>query len=147
MKITLCGSGFFMDKILAVAGELKQAGHEIYHYPQKVKDPQGKLISLQEYYQLRKSWQGDQGWVFDHKGECLKEHAQKIAASDAVLILNYEKNDIPGYIGGSTFFEVCVAFYLDKKIFFLNHVPEVSFKEELLGMKPTVVDGDLSKVI
>ena len=39
-----------------------------------------------------------------------------------------------------------LAFYLKKKIFLLNDIPEMSFKEEILGMKPIVINNDLSKI-
>jgi hypothetical protein len=36
-----------------------------------------------------------------------------------------------------------VAFYNHKKIYLLKPVPEIDSKEEVLGMKPTVINDDL----
>lgn len=74
-------------------------------------------------------------------------HFKKIEWSDAVLVLNYDKNDIANYIGGNTFLEIGIAFYLGKKIYLFNDIPEISYKEEILGMKPVVIFEDLSKII
>ena len=37
-------------------------------------------------------------------------------------------------------------FYLKKKIYLLNEIPELPYKEEILGMKPVILNGDLSKI-
>ena len=47
------------------------------------------------------------------------------------------------YIGGNTFLEMGVAFYLNKPIYLLNIIPEIDYKEELLGMKPTIINNNL----
>jgi hypothetical protein len=63
-----------------------------------------------------------------------------------VLILNYSKKEIANYIGANTLIEMGLAFYLHKKIFLLNPIPEISYKEEILAMKPIVINGDLNKI-
>lgn len=69
---------------------------------------------------------------------------EKVNWSDAILVLNYDKNNIIGYIGGNTLMEIGVAFFLKKKIYLLNLIPEISYKEEIIGMKPIIINGDLS---
>jgi predicted RNA-binding protein with PUA domain len=73
-------------------------------------------------------------------------HFKNVEWGDAVLILNYDKNNIPNYIGANTFLEMGVALYLGKKIFLLNEIPEVENKEEILGMKPVVINNNLKKI-
>lgn len=77
----------------------------------------------------------------------LRRQDAKVLANDAVLVLNLEKHGNPNYIGGATFLEIFRAFDSEKKIFLFNPVPECIFADELLGMGPTVLDGDLSKII
>ncbi len=62
------------------------------------------------------------------------------------MVCNYPKNDIDGYIGANTLIEMGLAFYLEKPIYLLNPIPEISYKEEILGMKPIVLNGDLEKI-
>ena len=40
-----------------------------------------------------------------------------------------------------------LAFYLRKPIYILHNIPEIGYKEEILGMKPRVIDGDFGKII
>ncbi len=77
----------------------------------------------------------------------LKKQDAKVLANDAILVLNFEKNGQPNYIGGATFLEIFRAFNADKKIFLFNSIPENIFKDELLGMNPVVINGDLSKIV
>ena len=60
---------------------------------------------------------------------------------------NYEKRGIAGYIGGNTLIEIGLAFYLKKPIYLMNDVSsELSYKVEILGMRPIVLHGDLNLI-
>jgi len=146
MKITICGSIAFQNEILSVKGKLEDLGHEVGIWPSEVKDENGKFIPVQEYYKIRQTANNDEKWVWDRKAEAVMGHFNKVAWSDAILVLNYDKNNIKGYIGGNTLMEMGLAFFLKKKIYLLNEVPEMSYKEEILGVKPIMLNGDLSKV-
>ncbi len=76
----------------------------------------------------------------------LKLQAGKVKANDAVLVLNFEKNSQKNYIGGATFLEIFKAFELNKKIFLFNSIPDGILKDELIGMNPMIINGDLSKI-
>jgi nucleoside 2-deoxyribosyltransferase len=77
----------------------------------------------------------------------IRGHFRKIEKSDAVLVLNYEKKGIAGYIGGNTFLEVGYAFGLGKKIYLLYPVPKMDYSVEMHAMKPIVLHGDLDKLL
>lgn len=146
MKITICGSIAFQDKILSVKENLEKLGHEIKIWPSEVKDEKGQLISVQEYYKIRRVAKEDEKWVWERKAEAVLRHFDKVAWSDAILVANYDKNNIKGYIGGNTLMEMGLAFFLKKKIYLLNEIPELSYKEEILGVKPIILNGDLNKI-
>lgn len=76
----------------------------------------------------------------------IREHFRKIEKSDAILILNYKKKGIAGYIGGNTFLEMGYAFGLGKKIYLLYSVPNMDYGVEMHSMKPIVLNGDLNKI-
>ena len=76
----------------------------------------------------------------------IREHFRKIEQADAILILNYEKKGIPGYIGGNTFLEMGYAFGLGKKVYLLYGVPDMDYKTEMFAIQPVVIDGDLSRI-
>lgn len=146
MKITLCGSIAFQDEILSIKEKLEKLGHEIKIWSPEIKDKNGKLISVKEYYKIRHTANNNEKWVWDKKTEAILKHFEKVAWSDAILITNYDKNDVKGYIGGNTLMEMGLALFLQKKIYLLNEVPELSYKEEILGVKPIILRGDLSKI-
>lgn len=78
------------------------------------------------------------------KKHYIDEHFAKINASDAVLIVNEEKNGIAGYVGGNTLIEMALAYSQGLEVFLLNAVPEVSYATEIRGFQPIVLNGDLS---
>ena len=147
MKITLCGSIAFQDEVLFVKEKLEKLGHEVKLWPTELKNETGQLICAKEYYKIRKTAADDEKWVWDRKAEAVLEHFDKVAWSDAILVANYDKNNINGYIGGNTLMEMGLAFFLKKKIYLLNPIPEISYKEEILGMKPVLLNGDLSRIV
>ena len=146
MKITLCSSIAFQDKVLSMKEKLEKMGHEVKIWPLKLKDREGSAIPVTEYYKIRKVAANDEKWVWDRKAEAVLEHFDKIAQSDAILVANYDKNNVKGYIGGNTLMEMGLAFFLKKKIYLLNEIPELPYKEEILGVKPILINGDLNKI-
>jgi len=146
MKITICGSIAFQDEILSLKEKLEELGHEIKMWPSEVKDEKGQLIPVQEYYKIRHVAKESEKWVWDRKAEAVLRHFDKVAWSDAILVANYDKNNIKGYIGGNTLMEMGLALFLKKKIYLLNETPELSYKEEILGVKPIILNGDLNKI-
>jgi len=80
----------------------------------------------------------------------MREHFEKIRKSDAILVVNKAKRGIENYIGGNTFAEIMVAFFLNKKIFLLNPIPEHerlnAFREEIEGVNPIVLNGNLDDI-
>ena len=146
MNITICGSIAFYDEMLVIRKRLEQIGHQVKLPPSEVKDGNGKMIPVKEYYFIRKGEINNTGWILDREEEAMRLHFQKVEWGDAVLILNYEKNNVLNYIGANTLLEMGLAFHLNKKLFLLNNIPEISYKEEIFGMKPIVINNDLKKI-
>lgn len=146
MNITICGSIAFYNQMLDVKEKLEQLGHQVKLPPFEVKDENGRIIPVKEYYLKRKSETNHNSWIWDRKEEAMRLHFQKVESSDSVLILNYDKNNVPNYIGANTLLEMGLAFHLNKKIFLLNQIPEISYKEEILAMKPVIINGKLMEI-
>jgi len=150
MRITICGSIAFYKEMESARDKLLKLGHEVKIPQLALEVPQefggGKRIYLGKYIE-------DNGGidafpaghnVWDLKEGAIKDHYDKIDWADAVLIINHEKRSVEGYVGGNTLIEIGVAFYLKKKIFILNSVsPDLSYKQEIMGMKPVMLNGDL----
>jgi hypothetical protein len=132
--------------MLDVKRQLEVLGHEVKLPISEVMDEEGNVVPIKEYYERRKAETSETGWIWDRKEAAIRAHFEKIEWSEAVLVLNYDKNGIANYIGGNTFLEIGLAFHLKEKIFLLNPIPEINYKEELLGMKLIVINSDLTKI-
>lgn len=147
MKITLCGSITFIDEMVTLKNELEKLGHEAHTPVLEFRNENGDLISAKEFQVLRKSDEKQDDWVWRRKKEAMQGHFDEVVWSDVILVLNEEKNGIPGYIGANTLLEMGLAFHLKKPIYLWNPIPEISYKKELLGMWPVVLDRDLKKIV
>ncbi|MBD9239396.1 MAG: hypothetical protein EGQ57_02635 [Alphaproteobacteria bacterium] len=76
----------------------------------------------------------------------IKHSEEVIHNIDAVLVLNFEKNGVDNYVGGATFLEMYDALRLGKKIYMLNDIPKGLLEDEIIGFKPVIIHGDLSKI-
>ena len=84
---------------------------------------------------------------FGRKAYLMKNHFNKVTRSDAVLMVNLRKKEVDGYIGPNGLMEMAIGFFFKKPIFVLNKVSKTSPNyEEILGMKPTFLEGDLEKI-
>lgn len=78
--------------------------------------------------------------------DLIRRHFNLIIQSDCVLIANYMKKGVENYIGGNTFLEMGFAFVLGKPLFVINPLPELPYITEIQGMRPYILDNDLSKI-
>ncbi|MCK4521318.1 MAG: hypothetical protein KAU20_02005 [Nanoarchaeota archaeon] len=144
MKIIICNSACFFKEALEAKADLERLGKEAITHPMKVFF-RGKEVPVEEYYNARK-----EGWdeeIEKLKENLMREHFDKIKESDAILVLNFDKDGKKNYIGGNSLIEMGLAFALNKKIFMLNPIPEdLSYTEEIKGMKPIVINGGLERV-
>ncbi len=145
MKITICGSISSTPKIKEVNEQLHNLGHTT-----EIPYTSGKIINgeltLKEYYvEIEKN--GDNNLRNQAEHDLIKRYYNFIKNSDAILVLNIDKNDIKNYIGGNVLMEIGFAYVLDKKIYFYNDIPEMPYSDELRAMKPIVINGDLKKII
>ena len=134
MKIFIASSKHFYDRIMPIKENLELRGHEIT-LPNCFENP----------FEEEEMESGSEEHV-NWKDEMMRRTDASIAPQDAILVLNFEKNGIPNYIGGATFMEVIKAWEMNKKIFFYNSLPNCSFSDELRGMSPVVINGELELV-
>lgn len=127
MKITICGSMQFDPKMTEVKEELLLRGYDV----DKPNVVEGHIYedNLDANAQLRRGF--------------IDEHFAKIDSSEAILVVNEDKNGIEHYIGGNTLIEIAYAYSQGLDIFLLNPVPEVGYADEIRGMHPIVLNGSL----
>lgn len=144
MKIVICASVVFSDKIIEVAKYLKDKGH-IVDIPFITKKIESGEILLDQY-RVDKEAKGDTKYRESAKADFIKRYFGLISDCDVILVLNYDKKDVKNYIGGSVLMEMGFAYALDKKIFMLNPIPEMSYTDEITAMNPEIINRDLDKV-
>lgn len=76
----------------------------------------------------------------------IDEHFAKIDTSDAILVVNHDKKGVVNYVGGNTLMEITYAYAHGLEVFLLNPVPEMSYADEIYGIHPIVLDGDLAAI-
>ena len=142
MKIVICGSSTFKEKMLEYRDKLASFGHEAIVHPDYEAFVNGEKqeiwnqIKTGEHFKAKK----EQGYI--------KWYHNAILNSDAILVLNFEKRGVKNYIGGNTLMEMGFAHVNNKNIFLLNPIPEeVSYTDEIKAMVDNVLDDDLSRII
>ncbi|PIP26325.1 MAG: hypothetical protein CO140_00400 [Candidatus Moranbacteria bacterium CG_4_9_14_3_um_filter_40_7] len=136
MKITICGSMRLSKEMLEIKNKLIDLGHKVI-LPRHT----------EEYAELNTSDHMHNESVKNKiSHDLIRQYFKEIKENDAILVVNETLKNIDNYIGGNSFLEMGFAHILNKKIFLLNPIPEVGYKDEILAMRPVVINGDLTKI-
>ncbi len=139
MRIMICGSMTFADKIMALKAGLEKLGHTV------------SVPVDADTHSSDPSLIDDLDRDYEHcvENDVMRKCMNVLANNDAVLVANYPKNGVNGYIGTSTLMELGLAHYLNKKIFLLYptpHYKEARWAHEVRIFKPTVLNGDINAI-
>jgi len=127
MTITVSGSMKHATKMEALKVKLEALGH---------------LVHLPEMSEA--GLKGEK--LRARKPMLIQDHTEKIKKSDALLVANYPKNDIDGYIGGNTFLEMGMAYMVGKPIYLISPIPELAYTDEIYGLEPIILYGKLDGI-
>ena len=114
MKIYVLGSSHFRGEMVHCKDRLCELDHEGMIHPDYEAFVRG------EKQDIVKRWEKGERAAIKRENNYLHEHYKGILESDAVLIVNLEKNGIKNYIGGNVLMEMGQAYVNHKKIYFLN---------------------------
>lgn len=141
MKIYVLGSSYFKEEMVTCSEELRKLGYEGWIHPDYEAFVRG------EKQDIVGRWLKGEHAAVKRENNYLKTHYKHILESDAILIVNAEKNGIGNYIGGNVLIEMGQAYVHDKKIFFLYGMPEKSsYLDEIQCMDPVCLYGRLSDI-
>ena len=136
MKVCVCCSLSFTDKVKGIARELEKLGHEVLL-------PSGVMVDA-----IHKPDFDPVAAKHVNGYDAIREHFEKIKDSDAVLVCNYAKNDVENYIGANTFLEMGFAYYIGKPIFTVNPLPNYKYtNDEILSFGVKNLNNDLTKLV
>lgn len=135
MKVFIISSASFYDRILPIKEYLESKNIEVilpntYDNPNLEKEVWEK--GFKEHAKLEK--------------ELFKMSEEKIKMVDAVLCINFEKNNIDNYIGGATFIEIYEAFKNNKKIYLYHDIPKGMLYDEIAGFDPIIINENLDLI-
>ena len=135
MTITLCASLSHYTQCKRIKKELEKKGH-IVLWPWAMEEINANRLQEDDLPAFKAK----------NQSKAIQVHYEKVKKSDTILVVNEEKNGIQNYIGGNTLMEIGFAYVLGKKIYLLNPIPDISYREEILAMKPVVLKGKLGRV-
>lgn len=140
--VTICSSVTFYKEVLNIARELRSLGFRTV-VPITAKRMERSRNFDEKFH---KSWHRNPS-DYKIKKKLMQGHFKEIERGDVVLAVNLRKNNIDGYIGGNVLMELALAMYLRKPIYVLHAIEEnAPFTEEIMGMYPVFLNGDLSKI-
>ena len=132
MKITICGSMFFAKDMLEIKQKLEGQNH-IVIVPANTDKYANGTIDVENKWEKRDL-------------DVIRAYFEEIKKTDAILVINKDKNNIKNYVGGNSLIEMAFAHVLNKKIFLLNPVPQINYSDEIEAMKPVILNNNLSKI-
>jgi hypothetical protein len=135
-KVIICGS-------ISAAKEIT--------YAQKTLESLGFKVEIPEGVKNLAEWVGDGAGATEKadrkiKLDLIRGYYEKMKNYDLVLIVNPEKKNIAGYIGGNTLIEMAFAHILNKPLYILNPIPDMPYTAEILAMQPIALHGDVTKI-
>jgi len=135
MRIILCGSLSFAKEMKKMKDILNKIGHETL-IPSSI-----EKFGVEEIEKIK----SDKRKYLQVAPTYMKEDFDKIKNSDAILVVNLDKNGIENYIGGNTFAEIMFAFYNNKKVFLLNPISKSErlsiITNEIEAVNPVIIGG------
>ena len=139
MKIAICGSLDFTHKIKTLADSLTAKGHSV-----EIPLTSRRILNGETTVEQIKS-EKEQGIFSDRaiKFDAIRAYWAIIQNTDAILVANYDKKGIEGYIGGNSFLEMGFAHVLNKHIYLLQDIPTMIYSDEIKAMQPTILGGNL----
>jgi len=131
-RIVICGSMAFAGQMREIKGQL-----DLLNVPAVVPDDvDGDLrqFDTRSYLSFKKA--------------ASVSHINKVKdpRTYGVLVANFDKNGIFGYIGANSFAEISVAFSSRKKIFLFSEIPP-QYADELTAWGAVALNGDLARLV
>lgn len=140
--IVLCSSVTFYEKLFPIKKDLEKMGF-------KVKLPKTAYImkSVNNFDEnFWRTWKKNPKDYYK-KRTLMNGHFRKIINGDAILVANFDKNGVKGYIGGNVFMEITIAYHYKKPVFILNEISEdSSIIEEIHAVDVKFLKGNLAKL-
>jgi hypothetical protein len=119
----------FIDEMDSIAVVLRTAGYTVATPVREGSSTNWDSLSDAESFALKKRY--------------IDEHLVKIKQSNLVLLANYSKGGIDGYIGANSLMEAAFAYALGVPVAYLKPIGEQPCRLEALAISQSVVGEDV----
>lgn len=139
----------FLDKMHEIKTVLESSGHAVYAPSFTDEEIKSGATTFMDYVEqqggLEKILPNNDIWKI--KEEAIMSFKSKMDWADVMLVCNFDKGEKKNRIGDNTFLEMGYMFFTRKRIYVLYGPPYGDDKiEEVLGMRPDFLYGDLTKI-
>lgn len=121
----------FIDEMENLAKGLESSGWQAHTPERSEADFRWDSLSVRETLQFKKAY--------------IDTHLNKIRQSDVVLVANYPKHNISGYIGANSLMEASFAYALGIPVHFLFPIGEQSCQLEAKSIATRVLNGVMNQ--
>ncbi|MFH1769217.1 MAG: hypothetical protein ABH833_00945 [Parcubacteria group bacterium] len=140
--ITICSSASFYKEAMEYKKKLEAMGFKVLVPVTALRMHRAGNYDVSKH----KHWYKDPKMYYQKTAK-MKEHLRQVEKGDITFVINLTKKGISGYIGGNVLLEIFYAWMKKKPIYILNKVSDkCGLKEEVLGMNPIFIDGDLKLI-
>ncbi|MFZ3077148.1 MAG: hypothetical protein WA139_01720 [Candidatus Aenigmatarchaeota archaeon] len=145
MKIVLCGSLAFTKEFDEIKERLEKGGHLVLTSDTAEDAKKRGITDVKKWLEQMRKFESDK--FVKYMAEKMKSHMEKIKSSDAILVVNLDKNGVKNYIGASALMQIGYAFEHGKRIYLLNPLNEsISGADEIIAMKSSILNGRLEMI-
>ncbi|WP_152664599.1 hypothetical protein [Devosia geojensis] len=131
--VAICASMTFIDAVEELAVRLIERGHTVH-------TPHREEVAV--------NWAAlTEGEALSRKRGYIDRHLDLIRASDVVLVANYDKHSVSGYVGANTLMESAFAHALNLPVVLLFQLGEQPCQLELASITHSVLGGDLDALL
>ncbi|WP_417688493.1 hypothetical protein [Roseibium sp.] len=123
----------FIDEMEALARTLVNAGYDV-----------ATPVREETTFDWAKASEAE---AVARKAVYLTDYFEEIRRSDAVIIANYSKHGIGGYIGANTLMEAACGHVLAKPVYLMFSPGPQSCRLEALAVASAVCDGDVTRLL
>ena len=139
----------FLDRMNNIKIKLESFGHSVVAPTLTEKEIETGADTFMDYVNaeggVEKVLPDNDIWKIKERG--MMDYKKIMDNTDVLLVCNFDKGEKKNRIGDNTFMEMGYAFFIGKKICVLQAPPYGDDKiEEVLGMRPTFLYGDLEKL-
>lgn len=139
----------FLDRMNNIKIKLESFGHSVVAPTLTEKEIETGADTFMDYVNaeggVEKVLPDNDIWKIKERG--MMDYKKIMDNTDVLLVCNFDKGEKKNRIGDNTFMEMGYAFFIGKKICVLQGPPYGDDKiEEVLGMRPAFLYGDLEKL-